>query len=295
MREGAPGDGRDRAATPARGPKVSVRLLGRVEVVVEGRPLRLSGRQAQALIALLVLIRRVRSRDAIAADLWPEATSATGSLRQALWLLRSSIAAAGVDPDEVLEADADALGLRGDLELDVDTDRFDAALAEPIVDAEGAVSVYRGELAECLGHECFARERERLADAYEDALVLVAERRLNEPDVPGARLAAQRLLARDPLREEAHRVLIGLYGSHGTRAQVLRQYRRLRDLLRRELDVDPLPETVAAFRSAMREAEARSAEAVMRRRLGETALVAIGPGRRMAGVAPGADRAPAVS
>jgi DNA-binding SARP family transcriptional activator len=45
---------------------------------------------------------------------------------------------------------------------------------------------------------------------------------------------------------------------------VLRQYRRLRDLLRRELDVDPLPETEAAFRAALRDAEARSAEAVIR-------------------------------
>jgi hypothetical protein len=38
----------------------------------------------------------------------------------------------------------------------------------------------------------------------------------------------------------------------------------LRDLLRRELDVDPLPETEAAFRAALRDAESRSAEAVIR-------------------------------
>lgn len=278
---------RDRALVIDRGPggdpgrplRVTVRLLGRVELAVHGRLLRLAGRQAQALVALLVLVRRVRARDAIATDLWPDALGATGSLRQALWLLRSSLAAAGLDPDDVIESDADALGLRPDLELDIDVDRFDQAVGGPTPDPALAVELYQGELAECLGHECFARERERLADAYEDALVLVAERRLAERDLAGARGAALRLLARDPLREEAHRVLLRVYGSDGTRAQVLRQFRRLSDLLRRELDVEPLPETIAAFQQAMRHAETRSAEAVVHLRLAETAFVAVGPGR----------------
>ncbi|HET7727178.1 MAG TPA: BTAD domain-containing putative transcriptional regulator [Candidatus Limnocylindrales bacterium] len=264
---------------PVRALRVSVRLLGRVELEINGRRLRLAGRQAQALVALLVLVRRVRARDAIATDLWPDALGATGSLRQALWLLRSSLTAAGLDPDQLLESDADALGLRPDVDLDVDVDRFDDAVGGPAPDPGLAIELYQGELVECLGHECFARERERLADAYEDALVLVAERRLAEHDMPGAREAALRLLARDPLREEAHRVLLRVYGSDGTRAQVLRQFRRLSDLLRRELDVEPLPETVAAFQHAMHHAEARSAEAVVHLRLAETAFVAVGPGR----------------
>lgn len=264
---------------PDRPLRVCIRLLGRVEVEVDGRLVRLAGRQAQALVALLVLVRRVRARDAIATDLWPDALGATGSLRQALWLLRSSLTAAGLDPEQLLESDADALGLRSDLELDVDVDRFDDAIGGATPDPALAVHLYQGELAECLGHECFARERERLADAYEDALVLVAERRLAEHDLAGAREAALRLLARDPLREEAHRVLLRVYGSDGTRAQILRQFRRLSDLLRRELDVDPLPETVAAFQHAMHHAEARSAEAVVHLRLAERAFVAVGPGR----------------
>ena len=49
-----------------------VQLLGRVEVATDnGTPIRLSGRHAQALFALLVLSRRPRSRDALATDLWP--------------------------------------------------------------------------------------------------------------------------------------------------------------------------------------------------------------------------------
>ena len=257
--------------------RMEVRLLGRIEIVVDGRPVPLAGRHAQALAALLALTRRPRSRDAIAADLWPDAlTAANGALRQALWLLRSAFVAAGVDARGILEADADALGLTPELLVDVDVARFDAAMAGDPADADLAIQTYRGELAECLGHECFARERERLADEYEDALAMAAERRLLEHDLTGARDAALRLVARDPIREEAHAVLLRIHGLEGRRSQVLRQYRRLRDLLRRELDVDPLPETEAAFRTALRDAEARSAETVIRDTFGATVTVATG-------------------
>lgn len=264
-----------------RAPVLHARLFGRVELAVDGVPIRLGGRQAQALAALLVLARRARAREAIAADLWPDAPgAATGSLRQALWLLRSALVSAGAATDAILDADADALGLRPEVTLVLDVDRFDAALAADPPDAEGAVALYRGELAECLGHECFARERERLSDAYEDALAHVAAERLARDDLGGARAAALRLVARDPLREEAHVTLIRAYAATGTRSQVLRQYRRLVELLRRELEVDPLPETVAALRAALRATEVRSSVGLgvvsPPRRGGR--LVAVGPG-----------------
>src|SRR2546423_5148796 len=91
------------AARRSRADGLSVRLLGRIEVVVGGAPIRLGGRQAQALFALLTLDRRPRSRDAIAADLWPDAAgAAAGCLRQALWLGRTGLPSAGLDPDEGL-------------------------------------------------------------------------------------------------------------------------------------------------------------------------------------------------
>jgi DNA-binding SARP family transcriptional activator len=255
-------------ARTSRATRLTVRLFGRIEVAVDDRPVPLVGRHAQALAALLALTRRPRSRDAIAADLWPEAlTAANGALRQALWLLRSAFVAASVDARQILEADADALGLAPDLELELDVARFDEAMTAEPPDVETAIATYRGELVECLGHDCFARERERLADAFEDALAIASEKRLLAHDLAGAREAAHRLVARDPIREEAHAVLLRIHGIEGRRSQVLRQYRRLRDLLRRELDVDPLPETEAALRAALRDSEAHSAEAVLREAL----------------------------
>ena len=132
----------------------------------------------------------------------------------------------------LLEVGQDTLGLRREVRLELDVTTFETLVAEGPETAGRALSLYRGDLAEGLGHECFAADRERVSDLYEDALAAVAEARLAADDVKGARQAATLLLARDPLREEAHSVLIAAYGMVGSRSQVVRQYRRLCDILR---------------------------------------------------------------
>jgi DNA-binding SARP family transcriptional activator len=232
---------------------LDVTLLGRFAIrTAGGREIRLVGRHAQALFTLLALTRRPRTREAIATDLWPESlVAATGPLRQALYQLRTSLAAAGVDLDMVLESDAETLGLRPESIRSLDVARFEACLDDTSCEAETAVELFGGDLAEGLAHDCFAAERERLADHYEDALAIVARARLEAGDVDGARFAAERLIARDPLREEAHEVLIAVHGLTGSRSQVVRQYRRLCEVLARELDEAPLPETDATYRLAL--------------------------------------------
>lgn len=235
-----------------------IRLFGRIQVVADGREVRLGGRHPQALFALMALERRPRSREAIAADLWPDGDpGSSASVRQALWLVRTAFVAAGVDPDSILVVDAESIGLRPDAEIDVDVATFEDCLGAES-QPELALRLYRGDLTEGLGHECFAAERERLSDAYEDALALVAERRLRGGDYSGARAAALRLLARDPLREEAHAVLIAVYGAIGSRSQVQRQFRRLVGILERELGCAPLPETTAAYHAALERTVDRS-------------------------------------
>lgn len=241
---------------------LDITLLGRVTIrTAEGIEVRLVGRHVQALFTLLALTRRPRTREAIATDLWPETlVAATGPLRQALYQLRTTLIAAGLDVDAVLETDAETVGLRPEAIQSLDVARFEACTDDVSCPAEDAVGLYAGDLAEGLGHDCFAAERERLADRYEDALALVARQRLHAGDEDGARLAAERLIARDPLREEAHEVLIAVHGLTGTRSQVVRQYRRLCEVLDRELAEVPLPETDATYRTALAKTIARSRE-----------------------------------
>lgn len=254
----------DRTERTAQAARVSVRLLGRIEADIRGEVVRLPGRQTQALFALLCLDRRPRSREVLAADLWPEGSGAAlASLRQALWLIRSGLQGAGGDPSSMLDVDLDTIAMRGTM-LDVDVERFARLAHGHPPDPEGALALYRGDLVEVMGHDIFARDRERLADDYEDMLALAARARLGAGDVEGARDAAETLLGRDLLREEAHEVLIAVHGLTGSRSQVVRQYRHLVDLLRRELDVEPLPETVMVYRTALERSLARSRQQALR-------------------------------
>ena len=228
-------------------------------------------------MAVLALKPRVRSREAVAAEIWPDGdgSGTSASLRQALWLVRSSFQAAGVPLERYLTIDAEVIGFQPCAPIELDVARFEAALRDPAGGIEDAIALYHGDLTECLGLECFAVERERLSDAYEDALAVAAERRLAAGDPVGARDLADALLARDPLREEGHATLLWVHGRIGTRAQVIRQYRRLAGLLRDELGVAPLPETDAVYGAAL-------AEAVERSRL-RAAAIAFGRRRRRVG------------
>jgi DNA-binding SARP family transcriptional activator len=233
--------------------RLQVGLLGRlVARTAEGRSIRLPGRHAQALFALLVLARRARSREAIATDLWPDGDGGSaGSLRQALWLVRQGLLEAGVEPDRLLDVDTDTVGIRMEASIDLDVTAFERCLGDAACGAEAAIDLYHGDLLEGLGHECFVAERERLSDRFEDALATVAQQRLEAGDPVGAHAAADLLLGRDPLREEAHAVVIAVHGLLGTRSQVVRQYRRLQEVLERELGETPLPDTVAIYRQAL--------------------------------------------
>jgi DNA-binding SARP family transcriptional activator len=62
----------------------------------------------------------------------------------------------------------------------------------------------------------------------------------------------QRILQRDPYREDAHCQVMEAYVGMGNRAAAIEQFDRLRKLLRTELGVTPLPATVAKYESLIK-------------------------------------------
>lgn len=64
--------------------------------------------------------------------------------------------------------------------------------------------------------------------------------------------AAADALALDPFRESAHRLLMRAHTLGGNRAEAIRSYHRLRDLLVSELGADPSKETEAAYLELLR-------------------------------------------
>lgn len=255
-------DRRDPSRRPA---DLSVRLFGPIRLYWRGQEVFLRTRPAKALVALLALRRRPWSREAITAEIWPDADyGPPWRVRQPLWLVRRGLILMGADPMAALATDGDTIGFGPGVVTEVDVSRFEALLMRRPPELEAALRLYHGDLAENLALECLSVRRETLADLYEDALASVARTRLATGDLDGARRAAIELLERDPLREEGHAVLIEVYGIDGSRSQAHRQYMRLRAMLASELAADPLPETESVYRGALARTQSRSAERVMK-------------------------------
>jgi DNA-binding SARP family transcriptional activator len=227
-------------------PLLRVQLLGGFEIRgADDRDLTPSSRKACGILACLALPPGAAwSRDQLAATFWSERgeEQARGSIRQALTDLRHSLG-----PGTIQQVERDAVMLDPGAVI-VDAMEFEQAVK--VGELERAAALYRGDLLDRFTlhssgfHDWLLVERTRPRDLAVDALT-----RLAASQSGGAAIeTCQRLLQIDPTREEAHRRLMSLYAGQDQRALALRQFQICRDILQRELDTKPDPETEALFR-----------------------------------------------
>lgn len=226
--------------------RLVIRALGGVDVQLAGSPgpLELPTRKCRALLAYLALAPGMsRSREHLAGIFWSRSAEeqARASLRQTLSSTRRALAGC----DAVVRADADSVSLDPGV-VDVDVLQFEQfACAGSAASLEAAAALYRGELLSgfSLREESFeqwlAVERRRLhGQAVQTFSELVAlYERCDRHD--RAIAYAERLVALDPLLEEAHCALIRLYPRTGRREAALRQYEEYARLLKHELGIAP--------------------------------------------------------
>jgi DNA-binding SARP family transcriptional activator/TolB-like protein len=236
-------------------------LLGGFGVVddsEQARPVRISTRKGRALLGYLAMRPDNRAtREQLADLLWSDCVDAQArhSLRQCLLQLRRDLGA----------VDAEMLILTGDdvtlqsQKIFVDATEFQSLAASDLSDdLRRASALYRGELLEGLSVDVEAfdqwlqSERRRL----ESSAALVFERLARALSAAGegaeAIAAAERLVERDPLREDWQRLLIKLYAEHRSPEAALDRAKSLIALLRKELDVGPAPETVSLLEEIKR-------------------------------------------
>jgi DNA-binding SARP family transcriptional activator len=235
---------------------------------------RFETRKIDALLACLALgLHRAHRREVLAEQLWPDEDwdATRNRLRQGLSSLRQSLEPGGTCEQSVLLTD------RAEARLDpervtTDVAEFEAALAragsadapeQAVTALRRAVALYRGELLPGYYEECILAERERLAQSYRDALARLAETLAETGDLPGAIETGRRLVAADPLREDAHAGLMRFYTAAGRASEALRQYRELERILREELGAAPSPASRALFEECRSPAPVPSAAAAM--------------------------------
>ncbi|HEY1366163.1 MAG TPA: BTAD domain-containing putative transcriptional regulator [Gaiellaceae bacterium] len=230
---------------------VDVRILGPLEVIVDGAPVRLGGRTQRALLALLAvhageLVPRARLHE----ELWPDADSASAArnVKSYVFALRKALGAAGglvqtrpggylldVAPEQLDASRFERLARAGRQAL---ADGDPARAAEQL---RSALALWRGDPLVDLAGEPFAvAPAGQLAalrlEAVEDRIE--ADLALGRHGDVVAELEA--IVAAEPLRElPARQLMLALYRS-GRQADALETFARARAALD-ELGLEPGP------------------------------------------------------
>ena len=248
---------------PSRG-LVEARLLGAFQLRVDGRPVAgWPGQRGTSVLRFLLSRPHHRcSRDELLAEFWPEVApeAARNRLQVAVSGLRRTLLE--VTRLQVIEYADGGYRINPELLVEVDVERFEGALsaarrAERSGTQESALplyreaaELYRGDFASDAPYEQWALlPRERLRLSYLDALDRMSRIQLQLGRLDDCIITGLRMLAVDPCREDAHRLLMRCYANQGRTYQALRQYEFCSRMLKATLDTEPSPETVQVCRS----------------------------------------------
>lgn len=212
----------------------------------------------QQLLGYLILKRdRPHPRETIAGTFWAETTDlqAKRRLNTAVWRLRKALEPPGVPRGTYITADRrGGLAFNPDSGCWLDVEEFERAVSpmmrsetpteEEARRAEEGLRLYRGDLLEGVYDDWVLTERARLQNLYLGALERLMRWHAERTDVARAVRFGSMILSVEPMREDVYRHLMNLYAGAGRRADALVQFERCRNVLRAELDVDPMPETI---------------------------------------------------
>jgi DNA-binding SARP family transcriptional activator len=225
------------------------RILGPLEVIADGSPIRLGGPKQRATLAILLLnANRVVSVDQLADDLYAGAapvTAVTQVQRQISELRKLLGSAHGIEtrpPGYTLRAAPEQLDLHRFELLAAEANTFfesgDAERAAELLDE--ALEIWRGRPLADIGYESFAQPA---IGRLEEIRLAAVEQRMDVELALGrhAQLVGEleQLVAEHPLQERfAEQLMLALYRS-GRQAEALDVYRAARKRLVEALGLEP--------------------------------------------------------
>ena len=243
---------------------IRIQLFNNLSIASGGETVTtVNSNRLQSLLAYLVLHAGVpQSREQLAYRLWPESGEAQArtNLRQLLHHLRRAVPAEAC----LLEADTQTVLWRREATCVIDVVEFDRAVAEAAEAGkrgdgtaerrllEEAALLYQDDLLRGLYDDWLQPHRARYRQQLTEAVSRLAGLAEAQGDFTAAIRHAERLVGLDPLSEVHHQMLIRLHAAHHDRASALRAYHQCKQVLRRELAVDPCVGTRALFEQILR-------------------------------------------
>src|SRR5215212_10618683 len=250
-------------------PRLVLQFLGLPQLHLDNQPIATDRRKAIALLAYLAVndtshgFQRV-SRESLSALLWPdyEQAKAFSNLRRTIWEVHQALG------EGWLIAERETVCLNTGTAIDLDVANFQKLLAESRQQAEptlriplliDAVKLYHNHFLTGFSlkdaysfNEWAYAEAEDLRGKLAAALETLSE---DYPAIGEAEKAipyARRLITLDPLNEASHRKLMEVYIQAGQHSAALKQYQTCEQILRKELGLDPQPETRALYKETRR-------------------------------------------
>lgn len=250
-----------------RAPELAVNLLGPLyaaidDVAVEDWP----SARCRSLFGYLLTHREPwPPREVLMDVFWPGSSpeAARNSLNVAIHALRRTIRSI-TDLPVVIYAGG-SYRISSDLRLWLDVDEFDRLVESgrrledqgdidtAMREFEFAEGLYRGDfLADDPYEDWAALIRERLRLAYLDALGHLSNLHFSAGRYAACASLCQRIIERDPCREDAHRMLMRCYSRQGQPHLALMQYRVCARALVDELGVETDPSTTELYQRIRR-------------------------------------------
>lgn len=231
-------------------------LLGVPKVCWKGSLISIPRRQVRALLYRLATEMEPISREHLCWLFWPDVATqeAHRNLSHLLTHLRYFL------PDQKMLCATDDLLLLDPQYVWSDSATFLRLLGAQqvtasVADATEAVAFYHGPFLDSFVLERSGEyenwvtlQRSLLEREYLAALSLLAEKAAELHAYSTAIAYLERSLAVDPFAENTHRHLIEMYAATGNRVAALREFDDYSDTLRREMAMEPLPETQALIR-----------------------------------------------
>jgi DNA-binding SARP family transcriptional activator len=225
---------------------IAAHLLGQPLVVRDGTVYAApKGRKVWALLAFLALVERAPTRRELMELLFPEADDPGAALRWNLSELRRLLGG----PETVGSGNDVRLRLPEGSVLDVDVLLRGTSVEALELPGLGRELLEGLEIEASAGFDAWILgERRRLQAISQAVLREGALRALAGGDARAAVALATRLVAADPLDEDAHVLLVRAFAGTGDTVAVERQLAASTDVIRRELGVEPGPELAEAAR-----------------------------------------------
>lgn len=248
---------------------LQIHLLGVTRILVDGVPVEdraWTRRKSKALVKLLALAPHHQlHREQLMELLWPEQEPelAVNNLNKVLHAARRALEPQLKNGAEsrFLSTQEQQLVLRAAGGFWIDVAAFEqqaqtALQGADVAAYEAALALYTGPLLEEDRYEDWAvTRREQLQRLHQRLLARAAQLYEAEGSTAAAADNAtskaldcwQQLLGFNATNEEAHRALMRLFASQGSRHEALAQFQRCREALRKELDAEPERATVALY------------------------------------------------